>query len=154
MDEQVYAALKTLKQGDNERFMELIRCLQTTVDEGFMLNNFKTSLLDYLRVTTNVLNITSLTELKEAVQKCEDNCTDASGRKVKLDIQRIVPSSSRSGSTSQKEQGADTNRRPYCSKCQRYGHEEARCWGTSPNSKNTLAAPEQKSIVGVNEVHL
>jgi hypothetical protein len=46
-DEQVYAALKTLKQGDNERvedyyerFMKLIRCLQTTVGEGFMLSNF------------------------------------------------------------------------------------------------------------------
>jgi hypothetical protein len=111
--------------------------------EGFMLSNFRTGLLDYLRITTSMLNIAFLTELKEAVQKCEDNCTDVSGRKVKLDIQRIVPSSSRLGSTSQKEQGADTNRRPYCNKYQRYGHEEARCWGTSPNSKNTAAAPEQ-----------
>jgi hypothetical protein len=109
-DEQVYATLKTFKQGDNERvedyyerFMKLIRCLQTTVGEGFMLSNFRTGLLDYLRVTTSVLNIASLTELKEAAQKCEDNCTDASGRKVKLDIQQIVPSSSRSGNTSQKE---------------------------------------------------
>jgi hypothetical protein len=67
--------------------------------EGFMLGNFRTGLLDYLRVTTSVLNIASLTELKEAAQKCEDNCTDAHGRKVKLDIQRIVSSSSRSGST-------------------------------------------------------
>ena len=93
-DEQVYAALKTLKQSDNkkvedyyERFIKLIRCLQTAVGEGFMLSNFKTCVLDYLRVTISVLNIASLIELKEAVQKCEDNCTNASSKKVKLDIQ-------------------------------------------------------------------
>ena len=108
-----------------------------------MLNNFKTCLLDYLQITTSMLSIAFLIELKEAVQKCEDNCTNVSGRKVKLDIQRIVPSSLRLGSTSQKDQGMNTNRRPYCNKCQRYGHEEARCWGTSPNSKNTTAEPEQ-----------
>jgi hypothetical protein len=160
-DEQVYVALKTLKQGDNEgvedyyeRFMKLIRCLQTIVGEGFMLSNFRIGLLDYLRIITSVLNIASVTELKEAAQKCEDNFIDAHGRKVKLDIQRIVPISSRSGSTIQKEQGGDTNKRPYCNKCQRYGHEEARYWGTPPNSKNAPLASEKKGIVGVNEVHL
>jgi hypothetical protein len=66
---------------------------------GLYASNFRTSLLDYLRVTTSVLNITSLTKLKEAVEKYEDNCTDACGRKVKLDIQRIAPSSSKPGST-------------------------------------------------------
>ena len=91
-----------------------------------MLSNFKIGLLDYPRITTSVLNIASLTELKEAAQKCEDNCTNAHRRKVKLDIQRIVSSSSRSSGTTQKEQGGDMNRKPYCSKCQRYGHEEAR----------------------------
>ena len=45
--------------------MKLIKCLQTTMDEGFMLNNFKTCLLDYLRDTTSVLNIASPIELKE-----------------------------------------------------------------------------------------
>jgi hypothetical protein len=45
--------------------MKLIRCLQTTVGEGFMLKNFRIGLLNYLRVTTNVLNIASLIELKE-----------------------------------------------------------------------------------------
>jgi hypothetical protein len=134
--------------------MKLIRYLQTTMDEGFMLNNFKTCLLDYLRVTTSVLNIASPIELKERVQKCEDNCTSVSGRKVKLDIQRIVPSSSRSCSTFQKEQRVDTNRRPYRSKCQRYGHKEARCWKTTPNSKNTTLEPEHKNTVGMNEVYM
>jgi hypothetical protein len=51
-----------------------------------MLSNFKTCILDYLKVTTSSLNIASLIELKEGVQKCEDNCTSISGRKVKLDV--------------------------------------------------------------------
>jgi hypothetical protein len=45
--------------------MKLIRCLQIAMDEGFILNNFKMGLLNYLRVTTSVLIIASLTALKE-----------------------------------------------------------------------------------------
>jgi hypothetical protein len=117
-----------------EQFMKLITCLQIAMNEGFILSNFRTGFLDYLRVTTGVLNIASLIDLKEAAQKYDNNCIDASGQKVKLNIQKIVPSLLRLGSTSQKEPKANTNKRPYLSKCQKYGHEEVRCWGKPPNS--------------------
>jgi hypothetical protein len=71
IDEQVYVALKTLKQGDNERvedyYERFMKLMQTPMGEGFMLSNFWTGLLDYLRVITSMQNIAFLTELKETV---------------------------------------------------------------------------------------
>jgi hypothetical protein len=64
-NEQVYVALKPLKQGDNKRvedyyeqFMKLIRCLQTTMGEGLIFSNFRTGFLDYLVVFFSITTST------------------------------------------------------------------------------------------------
>jgi hypothetical protein len=60
LDEQVYIALKTFIQGETEkiqdyyeRFMKLMKCLQSDVGQDFKLTYFRTGLLDYLRITTS-----------------------------------------------------------------------------------------------------
>ena len=63
MDEQVYATLKTLKQGDNDRvedyyecFMKLIRCLQTTMLYAQQLQNWPFGLSqDYNQCTEHCI---------------------------------------------------------------------------------------------------
>jgi hypothetical protein len=54
------------------------------VGEGFKLTYFRAGLLDYLRITTSNTTVETLNELKEVARRCENNCTDASRRKLIL----------------------------------------------------------------------
>lgn len=101
-DEQVYMMLQTFKQGEGEkvqdyyeRFMKVVKCLQTEVGEGFKLTYFWAGLLDYLKVTTNGSTANTLTELKELARRCETNCIDASGKKLYFQSKKTEPTNSR-----------------------------------------------------------
>ena len=158
-DEQVYMTLRTFKQGEGEkvqdyyeRFMKLIKCLQTEVGEGFKLTYFRAGLLDYLKVTTSGSSAKTLTELKELARRCETNCTDASGKKLYFQSKRTEPTNSRAtAATAQADQAETVNRRS-CSVCKKFGHEDKYCFVNPDNPNNRLPRTDGKPTVGVHEV--
>jgi hypothetical protein len=113
-DEQVYTALRTFKQGESEkvqdyyeRFMKLMKCLQSDVGEGFKLTYFRTGLLDYLRITTSGNTVETLNELKEVTRRCENNYIDALGRKLILHMKKIETAPSKAVAMSTKVEGSE-----------------------------------------------
>jgi hypothetical protein len=69
--------------------MKLMKCLKSDVGEGFKLTYFRVNLLDYLRITTGGSIVETLNELKELARRCESNCTDASGKKLILQMTKM-----------------------------------------------------------------
>ena len=69
-DEQIYAAIKHMKQGSNEkveefyeRFMDLVDNLSSQLGSGFVMTNFRTGLTDSLQYALSSREFTSMTEL-------------------------------------------------------------------------------------------
>ena len=62
-----------------DRFMVLIKCLQSDLEEGFCIINFCVGLLGFIKITTSIVPIRTLTKLMDTAIRCEENCTNANG---------------------------------------------------------------------------
>ena len=156
-DEAVYRELKSFKQGDREkvqdyydRFMTLIKCLQSDPGEGFRITNFRAGLLEYIKITTSVAPVKSLTELVDAALRCEENCTDSSGKPTKIEVKK-VETSSKAVTVTRKEPGQEAPRKA-CGICKKLGHDDANCWYNPANQRGSGAKKEGEEPVCVNEV--
>ena len=131
-DEAVYRELKSFKQADREkvqdyydRFMTLIKCLQSDPGEGFRITNFRAGLLEYIKITTSIAPVKTLTELVDAALRCEENCTDSSGKPTKIEVKK-VETTSKPATVTMKEPGQDVPRQ-ICGTCKKLGHEDRDC---------------------------
>jgi len=95
-NEVVYRELKSFKQGEKEkvqgyydRYMTLTKCLQSDPGEGFRITNFRAGLLEYIKITMSIASVRNLIWLVNVALRCEENCTDSSGKPTKLDVKRV-----------------------------------------------------------------
>lgn len=158
-NKQVYIALKIFKQGESEkvwdyyeRFMKLIKCLQSNIGERFKLIYFRVGLLDYLRITTSGTTIETLNELKEVAQRCKNNCMDALGWKLILHMKRMEIAPSKAMAMSKKAEGSKGANKQNYTLCKKVGDDDAYCFNNPNNPNNRLSKTKAKGIVAINEV--
>jgi hypothetical protein len=77
------------------------------VGEGFKVTYFRAGLLDYLKITTSGTTVETLNELKEVARRCENNCTDASGRKLILYMKKMEAAPNKAVVISTKAEGSE-----------------------------------------------
>ena len=102
-------------QDYHDRFMTLIKCLQSDLGEGFQITNFRAGLLEYIKITTSIAPVKTLTELVDAALRCEENCTNSSGKPTKIKVKK-VETTSKPATVRRKEPGQDAPRR-ICGTC-------------------------------------
>jgi hypothetical protein len=132
--------------------MKLMKCLQSDVEEGFKLTYFRAGLLDYLRITPSSTTVETFNELKEVAQHCENNYTDASGRKLILHMKKMETAPNKVVVMSTKTKGLEAATKQYCTLFKRVGHDDSYCFNNPDNPNNRLPKTEANGTVIVNEV--
>jgi hypothetical protein len=134
--------------------MKLMKCLQSDVGEGFKLTYFRAGLLDYFRITTSGTTVETLNELKEVARRCENNCTDALGKKLIFHMKKMETAPSKAMAMFTKMEGLEVVNKRYCTLCRKVGHDDAYCFNNHDNPNNRLSKTEAKGTVAVNEVSI
>lgn len=143
-DEQIYAAIKQMKQGSNEkvqeyyeRFTGLIDNLSSPPGEGFVMTNFRTGLTDSLQYALSSHEFDNMNQLKAAA--------------VNTNV-RPIRHSSNSRDNFPIPSGQEYKPDP-CSICGRGNHATSDCYFNPTNSKNRTYKPaESKEVAGVHAV--
>jgi hypothetical protein len=132
--------------------MKLMNCLQSNVEEGFKLTNFRADLLDYLRITTSGTIVETLNKLKEVARCCENNYTDASRKKLIFHMKKMETALSKAVAMSTKAEGSEVATKRYCTLCKRVGHDDSYYFNNPDNPNNRLPKIETQGTVANNEV--
>lgn len=111
---------------------------------------FKAGLLEYIKNTTSIAPVKTLTELVDAALRCEENCTDSSGKPTKIEVKKVEPTSEPAPVT-RKEPGQDAPRQ-ICGTYKKLGHEARDYWYNPANQRGPGMKKEGEEPVGVNEV--
>lgn len=132
--------------------MKLMKCLQSDVGQGFKLMYFRAGLLDYLRITTIGFSTENFNELKVVAQHSENNCTDASGKKLILHMKKMETVLSKAMTMSRKVEGSKAASKQYYTLYKKFGHNDAYCFNNPDNPNNRLPKTKAKGMVAFNEV--
>jgi TorA maturation chaperone TorD len=83
-DEQMYMALKVIKQGGHEKvevyyecILKLANCLQHQVDDNLLTTFFRACLQPYFQMATTGMKKDTLFKHKEVIITCEENIRNA-----------------------------------------------------------------------------
>jgi hypothetical protein len=115
------------------------------------LTYFRAGLLDYLRITTSGTTVETLNEFKEVARSCENNYTDASGRKLILHMKKMETTINKAVVMSTKAEGSEVATKRYCTLCKKVGHDDSYYFNNPDNPNNRLPKTEAKNMVVVNE---
>jgi hypothetical protein len=95
--------------------------------------------------------VETLNKLKEVAQHCENNCVDASGKKLIFHMKKMETAPSKEVAMFTKVEGSKAAKR-YYTLYKKVGHDNSYCFNNLDNPNNRLPKTEAKGTVAVNEV--
>jgi len=153
-DEQIYAAIKQLKQGPNEKveeyyekFMDLVDNLSSPPGSGFVMTNFRTGLTDSLQYALSSHEFGTLQALLTSAVNTQKRCSNTQTRPG-----RVGPSPYNSGGPREEQPTQHLKKEP-CGICGKNNHSIADCYFNASNPRNRNYNPGTSGrTIGVNGI--
>lgn len=85
----------------------------------------------------------------DAAYRCEQNCTNSSGKPTKIEVKK-VETTGKSGGQTKKETRKEALSK-FCNRCNKPGNDDSNCWFNSNNQRNANNKEGEKTV-GIGEV--